>query len=209
MRKGGLNVAAYSLFLLIRDVCRGDLVGWIDDRLASSDPGAAAPNRAALMRTALLDPLTAVHGTGPKLWSMMLAEPLLVGDPGRERWVSTGTAMIAVDTLVHAYLHRTGVLRRLGVEHAYGPCCYGPGGCVDVIEGLARRTDARFINPAFPPTFPRLVQHALWQFCAGWGWNICNGIRVDDWHWRGQHFCPAYERCDRVALKPWCSTAQG
>ncbi len=39
LRKGSLNVAAYSLFLFIRDVCDGDFVGWIDARLEGADPG--------------------------------------------------------------------------------------------------------------------------------------------------------------------------
>ena len=49
LRKGGLNQAAYSLFLFIRDICAGDLVGWIDDQLAAADSllpglGPAHPN---------------------------------------------------------------------------------------------------------------------------------------------------------------------
>jgi hypothetical protein len=32
--------------------------------------------------------------------------------------------MIAVDTLVHNFLHRTGILHRLDASHAYGPACY-------------------------------------------------------------------------------------
>src|SRR5205085_2789288 len=36
-RKGDLNQAAYSLLLFIRDLCDGDLVGWIDQRLATAD----------------------------------------------------------------------------------------------------------------------------------------------------------------------------
>jgi hypothetical protein len=33
LRNGHLNQIAYSLYLFIRDVADGDLVGWIDDRL--------------------------------------------------------------------------------------------------------------------------------------------------------------------------------
>jgi len=131
---------------------------------------------------------------------MALAELLLAGDPARERWVAAGASMIAVDTLVHNFLQRTGALRRLGAEHAYGGGCYARGGCADLLEGLAERTDAREFNPAFPHVFPRFVQHAIWQFCAEWGWNICNGNRIDDRHRCGQMFCPVFEACDRVAL---------
>ena len=197
LRKGGLNVAAYSLHLFVRDVCDGDLVGWIDGRLEAADPGVGKPGRAASMRAALVGPLVNVAGTGAKLWSMMLAELLLVGDPDRERWVTTGAGMIAVDSLVHAFMHRTGILRRLGAEHSYGEGCYRPGGCAEIIENLAGRTDAREFNSTFPATFPRFVQHAVWTFCAAGGRDICNGNRVDDRDACGQAFCPTGQICDR------------
>jgi hypothetical protein len=41
LRNGHLNQTAYALFLFIRDIADGDLIGWIDDQLqaASSPPG--------------------------------------------------------------------------------------------------------------------------------------------------------------------------
>jgi hypothetical protein len=36
LRNGHLNQAAYSLWLFMRDVCGGDLVGWIDNRIATA-----------------------------------------------------------------------------------------------------------------------------------------------------------------------------
>ena len=65
--------------------------------------------------------------------------------------------MIAVDTLVHNFLHRTGILHRFRAEHAYGVACYRPGGCADIIDTVAQQIDARQFNPA---AFPRSVQHA-------------------------------------------------
>ena len=38
-RNGNLNQLAYSLFLFIRDVAGGDIVSWIDTRLAEAEPG--------------------------------------------------------------------------------------------------------------------------------------------------------------------------
>jgi len=108
LRKGNLNVAAYSLALFIRGVCAGDFVAWLDASLAYADPGLGSTNRAEALGIAMVRPLTGVAGTGPKLWSLMLAELLLVGDPGRERWVTAGAGMIAVDSLVHNFLHRRG-----------------------------------------------------------------------------------------------------
>ena len=179
-RKGALNQAAFGLALFIRDVCDGDLVAWIDERLAQNDPGRNESARGPLIRSALLDPLIHIAGTGPKVWSMILAELLLGADPQRERWVAAGASFIAVDSLVHAFLHRTGILRRLDAEHLYGPACYAPGGCADVIAELAARIDAREFNAEFPMCFPRWIQFAIWWFCAAGGWAICNSNQIDD-----------------------------
>lgn len=201
LRKGLLNEAAYSLALFVRDACGGDLVGWIDARLAGADPGRGVPDRAAVMRNTIVEPLVNVVGIGPKLWSMMLAELLLVGDPARERWVAAGAAMIAVDSLVHNFFHRAGILRRLGAEHPYGAGCYGATGCAAVIAGLAERTDARAFNPTFPAVFPRWVQHAIWRFAATGLHDVCNGRRIDDRvRCRQGLRCPAYAACDRLAI---------
>ena len=153
------------------------------------------------MAAALVTPLTEIPGTGPKIWSMLLADLLLAGDPARERWVAAGAAMIAVDTLVHAWLHRTGTLRRHGSEHPYGPRCLLPGGCVDVIEQIAQTLDARAFNPTFPAYFPRFVQVAIWQFCAEGGRNICNGRQIDDRYGCRKPFCPAGPNCARLPLQ--------
>ena len=200
LRKGSLNRAAYSLALFIRDVCDGDLVGWIDARLAQADPGINYPDRGPLLRAAVLHPLCEIHGIGPKLWAMILADLLLGADPDRERWVMAGTWMIAVDSLVHNFLHRTGTLARFEAVHPLGPGCTAPGGCRDLIEGLARRIDARTYNPNFPATFPRFVQAALWSFCAEGGWGICNGNSIDDSLGCYQLACPNFEFCDRRGL---------
>jgi hypothetical protein len=132
---------------------------------------------------------------------MLLADLLLGADANRERWITTGAAMIAIDSLVHAFLHRTGNLRRLGCEHPYGPACYGPEGCASVIDGLARRIDAREFNADHPINFPRFVQAAIWAFCAEGGYGICNGNKIDGQQRCDQLYCPAYSTCDRVELR--------
>jgi len=188
------------LFFFLRDVCDGDLVAWIDARLAAADdPG--RPDRAALMRQALLAPLCCIHGVSSKVLSMAFANLLLGADPSRERWVTTGASMVAVDTLVHNWLHRTGSLRRLGAEHAYGPACYRPGGCASIIEEAARRIDARQFCPDGPAFFPRLLQKAIWMFCAEAHLGICNGNRIDDRDRCAQTACPLFVSCERVALR--------
>ena len=51
LRNGRLNQTAYSLFLFIRDIADGDLVGWIDRQLQGADDR-ASPNRLARLREA-------------------------------------------------------------------------------------------------------------------------------------------------------------
>lgn len=200
-RNGRLSQAAISLFLFMRDVCDGDLVAWLDTRLAQADDGLGAGDRPRRMASAVVEPLSHVHGLSFKVLSMSLADLLLGGDRDRKRWVTAGARMIAIDSLVHNFLHRTGILNRLKAEHPYGDRCYRPGGCADVIEAMSRGIDAQRFNPEFPSFFPRFLQHAVWRFCAQGELNICNGRRIDDRDRCWNRFCPAYAGCARLPLR--------
>jgi hypothetical protein len=199
LRNGRLNQTAYSLFLFIRDLAGGDIVGWIDHQLAGVKPG---PDRPAWLRHALLYPLGHVYGISNKVLAMALSDLLLAGDAKRPVWVEAGTVMIAIDTLVHNFLHRTGILHELRADHPYGPRCYASGSCAEIIEGVAGQIDARRFNPTYPANFPRFVQHAIWRFCAEAGLNRCNGRRIDDRAPCEQTECPVFAGCRRVPLKP-------
>ncbi len=199
LRNGRLNQTAYALHLFIRDVAGGDLVGWIDQRLkaAASQPG---PDRLARMRTALLGPLKEIYGVSDKILMMTLSV-LFLGAPGRRRrWLEVGGSMIAVDTLVHNFLHRTGILHRFRADHAYGLACYRPGGCAEIIETVAEQIDARQFNRGFPRTFPRFVQHAIWRYCSQQGLDICNGNQINDRKRCENKQCSLYCICDRNTL---------
>jgi hypothetical protein len=199
LRNGRLNQTAYAVHLFIRDVAGGDLVGWIDRRLnMAAKP--AGPDRLARMRMALLDPLKEVHGVSDKILMMALSA-LFLGAPGRRRrWREVGGSMIAVDTLVHNFLHRTGILAGFRADHAYGVACYRPGGCADIIETVAQQIDARQFNRRFPATFPRFVQHAIWRYCSQQGLGICNGNQIDDRKRCDNKQCELYSICDRRRL---------
>jgi hypothetical protein len=201
LRNGGLNQAVYSLFLFIRDIAAGDLVGWLDERLASVDR-AMPSDRNVQLRAALLHPICQIRSVSNKVASMALSQLLLAGDRRRPLWIEAGTVLIAVDTLVHNFLHRTGMLARLGTLHPYGSRCYGAGGCAEIVDRIAGQLDARHFNPAFPTNFPRFVQHAIWRFCAEDGLDECNGHQIDDRVRCDRRDCPAYRQCDRVPLKP-------
>jgi hypothetical protein len=200
LRNGRLNQTAYSLFLFIRDVAAGDLVGWIDSQLDEADRP-DAPDRLAQMRQAVLGPLRHVYGISDKVISMALA-CLFIGAPkSRARWIEVGATMIAVDTLVHNFLHRTGILGRFHADHPYGSGCYRPNGCADILGLIATRIDAKAFNPKFPKVFPRFVQSAVWRYCGENGMDVCNGNRINDMHRCNNVYCRVRSMCDRVILR--------
>ena len=199
LRNGRLNQMAYSLFLFMRDVADNDFVGWIDCQLDAAD--SQLPNRLAALREAIIGPLRNVYGVSDKVLAMALSNLLLAGGSRRLLWVEVGATFVAVDTLVHNFLHRTGILQRLSADHPYGDRCYGPGGCAQIIDLIAAHIDARHFNPAFPATFPRFVQSAIWRYCAENGLDVCNGNRIDDNARCDNLHCQLFRRCDRLALR--------
>jgi hypothetical protein len=200
LRNGRLNQTAYSLFQFVRDLAGGDFVGWIDGQLETA-VGPCATDLEAARQEALLGPLRHVYGVSDKVLTMALSTLLIGVRDQRPIWFETGKAMIAVDTLVHNLLHRTGILQDCGIPHNYGAACYGPGGCAELIRIIAGRIDARKFNPKFPTRFPRFVQHAIWRFCSADGLNLCNGNRIDDRKPCQISYCYLYQKCRRTQLK--------
>jgi hypothetical protein len=200
LRNGRLNQTAYSLYLFIRDVADGDLVSWIDRQLqaANNPPG---PDRLARMRASLIEPLREVYGLSDKVLTMALSCILLGATKKMSLWTEVGGSMIAIDTLVHNFLVRTGILHRFDANHVYGLACYRSGGCADIIQAVAEQVDARQFNAAFPKVFPRFVQHAIWKYCSQSGLDVCNGNRVDDSRRCENKDCRVRLMCDRVALR--------
>jgi hypothetical protein len=197
LRNGRLNQTAYSLYLFIRDIADNDVVGWIQGQLAS----AADTCDVSQMRNALVDPLRHVYGVSDKVLSMALSVLLVAAPRTMRHWAKVGYSMIAIDTLVHNFLVRTGILRRFNAHHPYGVGCYRNGGCADIIQIIAGQIDARQFNPRFPKTFPRFVQHAIWRFCAENGLDVCNGNRINDNARCDNVYCQLHRMCDRVALR--------
>ena len=200
LRNGHLNQISYSLYLFVRDVADGDLVGWIDARLEQANEQ-TGPDSLAQARNALIEPLRNVYGISDKVLAMALSNILIGAADVRPKWLEVGVQLIAVDTLVHNFLHRTGILRRLKAAHPYGPGCYRPGGCADIVRLVASKIDARQFNRSFPMEFPRFVQLAIWRYCSQQGLDICNGNRVDDRHRCENWHCRLYRICDRICLK--------
>jgi hypothetical protein len=200
LRNGRLNQTAYALFLFVRDIAGGDLIGWIDSQLEAA-AGSSDADLEAARQEALIGPLRGVFGVADKVLTMALSSLLIGARSQRPVWFETGKAMVAIDTLVHNFLHRTGILESCGIPHRYGPACYAGGGCTEIIRGAADRIDARSFNPRFPEIFPRFVQHAIWRYCAAEGLDLCNGNRIDD-HERCQiNYCYLFRICGRKSLK--------
>ena len=202
LRNGRLNQTAYSFFLFVRDVAKGDLVGWIEDRLSIPRTASIAhTDFAAERQERLIGPLRNIYGVSDKILTMTFSGLLLGASDGRPNWFETGKDMIAVDTLVHNFLHRTGILEDCGTPHGYGVGCYGPSGCAEIICTVALNIDASALNGQFPRVFPRFVQHAIWRFCAADGLNVCNGNRIDDGKSCQNTYCQLFNKCSRKPLK--------
>lgn len=200
VRNGRLNQMTYSLFFFIRDVMDGSLVDWIDRSLTQASLG-TAKNRAYRLRHALIEPLRNIYGVSDKVLNMTLADILLAAPASKPLWRESGIGMIAIDTLVHHWLIRTGITSRLGVSHAYGPACYSANGCADIVRRIARRIDAKQFNLDYPQNFPRFVQHAIWRYCAQSELNVCNGNNIDDGFRCRNGNCALFRCCDRVPLR--------
>jgi hypothetical protein len=197
LRNGRLNQTAYSLYLFIRDIAGGDLVRWIQGQLAYG----ADTCDVSQMRDALLHPLRRVYGVSDKVLSMALSVLLVAAPRTMRHWAKIGYSMIAIDTLVHNFLVRTGILHRFDAAHPYSVACYRTGGCVDILQIVAEQIDARQFNPQFPKTFPRFVQHAIWRYCAENGLDVCNGNRINDNARCDNVYCQLNRMCDRTTLR--------
>ena len=111
---------AYSLFLCIRDIADGDLVGWIDRQFQAADDR-SSPTRLARLREALIGPLREVYGVSDKVSTMTLSCILLAAPKRLHLWHAVGASMIAIDTLVHNFPVRTGILAKFEANHHYQP----------------------------------------------------------------------------------------
>lgn len=201
LRNGRLNQTAFALWLFTRDIAANDLFGWIDTQLEIAD-GYPGGDPGAHRRESLIGPLRTVYGISDKVLSMALSMILMSAPRTKPRWFDVGIGMVAIDTLVHNFLHRSGVLFRLNAEHRYGIACYRDGGCADILQRVAELIDTRQFNPTYPKLFPRFVQHVVWQFCAQLGHDVCNGNQINDYVRCANITCQLFHRCDRKVLHP-------
>jgi hypothetical protein len=170
MKRGALNQMAFSLYFFLRDVCQRDFYAFVTQHFGEGQQTGKAISD---LLQSFIGKITAIANVGPKLAHMALAWLFLTTYPGWD-YRRVGHHMIAVDSLVHTFLHRTGILANYGADHLYGPRCHADTGCLGVIEDLARRIDCREFNPTLPANFPRFIQYHIWAYCSQAGENICN-----------------------------------
>lgn len=173
MKRGALNHMAFSLYFFLRDVCRGDFYAFTNQHFRQSH---SAGGSISTLLDGFIGKISTIANVGPKLAHMALSCLFLTAYPGWD-YRQVGAHMIAVDTLVHNFLHRTGILDSYQLDHAYGPWCHTSNGCLGVIQDLANRIDCREFNPTLPANFPRFIQYHIWAYCGQSGENICNGIK--------------------------------
>ncbi|MDT3684207.1 MAG: hypothetical protein RO009_04085 [Pseudorhodoplanes sp.] len=187
------------MFLFIRDVAEGNLVEWLDKQCHKAHTN--EPDDVAQSSEALAGPLRNIFGVSDKVIAMAMSELLLAAPASKPGWRNVGYSLIAIDTLVHNFLYRSGILSSLGRQHAYGPGCYRDGGCADIIRHISSKIDASRINLAYPRYFPRFVQHAIWRFCSTDEFDVCNGNRIDDSQRCKNTQCALFASCQRLILR--------
>jgi hypothetical protein len=167
MKRGALNHMAFSLYFFLRDVAGRDFYTYVTEHFGQA--GGAITD----LLDGFIGKISTIANVGPKLAHMALSCLFLTAYPGWD-YRQVGAHMIAVDTLVHNFLHRTGILASYQLDHPYGPRCHGQNGCLGVIHDLANRIDCREFNPTLPASFPRFIQYHIWAYCGQSGENICN-----------------------------------
>ena len=141
---------AFSLYFFLRDVCQRDFYTFVTHHFGEGElSGGAISDRLQ----AFIGKITTIANVGPKLAHMALAWLFLTRYPGWD-YRRVGLHMIAVDSLVHNFLHRTGILADYQLDHAYGPRCHADTGCLGVIHDLSRQLTAGSSTRPCRPTFP-------------------------------------------------------
>lgn len=196
LRNGRLNQTAFSLYFFLRDIAGGEVVSFID-RQIEEIPNNASPR---MVHQSLVPAWMGIFGVSEKVVSMALATLLLSAPAEKIEWQTAGCSLIVVDSLVHNFLHRSGLIDLLGEPHPYGRKCYVENGCFDVVGSLSKLVDARRFDAHFPTFFPRFVQLAVWRYCAQSVWNVCNGNQIDDKRRCDNGECYLHDECARKRL---------
>jgi hypothetical protein len=173
MKRGGLNQMVFSLYFFLRDICQNDFYQFVKDHF---DQGKQQVKERV---QGFIETFSQVYNVGPKLVDMAFSHLFFTQYLGWD-YRAVGAEMVAIDTLVHNFLQRTGTLDEYKKPHKYGVACHTQKGCLGAIEEIAQEIDCREYNPNYPTYFPRLVQLYIWAYCSVPGENICNGNKCKE-----------------------------
>jgi hypothetical protein len=109
MKRGSLNHMAFSLYLFLRDICRRDFYAHVTEHFGQGHLADGSINE---LLQGFIEKVTSIANVGPKLAHMALSGLFLTRYPSWD-YHRVGLHMIAVDSLVHNFLHRTGMARRI------------------------------------------------------------------------------------------------
>lgn len=196
--KGSTNIKTISFFLWLSDICQGDLISFTDNVIGRYANLPTEDERITGAKDELIELAMLIHGVGSKLANMVLSS-FLLSNTRKENWLNIGRSMVPVDSLVHNFLHRTGILRFYNSAHPYGPACYVK--CIKIIEDLAREINCTKFSEAYPSFFPRFISFSIWRFSSVGLLDVCNGKNIRKGRCRQNDVCPVYDLCDRVRLK--------
>lgn len=191
-RKGQLARLAVALNYWAAELPHRSLGTWARSKLKRGEPRAGG--------AAMVEDLKRLPGVSDKVASMIASDVAIGLSTGSDALLRAGASLIVVDSLVHNMLQRTGAILAVGKPHAFGSGCYALGGCHELIVSFSETIDAHTYNPAWPRLAPRMLQHALWRFCAGSELNICNGNQIPAGRKCESGCCPAANHCARLAL---------
>ena len=153
LKLGSLNQMAFSLYFFLRYVAGGDFYTLATQHFGQ---GQLTDGEISNRLQGFIEKVTTIANVGPKLAYMALSGLFLTRYHGWD-YRRVGLHMIAVDSLVHNFLHRTGIPGFYQLDHAYEPRCHTEKGCLGVIQDLAvfRRFD-------FKVRFDYLKQEQTW-----------------------------------------------
>tara|TARA_R110001599_G_scaffold176532_2_gene368706 strand:+ start:1650 stop:2588 length:939 start_codon:yes stop_codon:yes gene_type:complete len=192
-RKGQLAQLAIALCHWTDELPQGGLATWLDTLSKTMPPNEAADS--------MVDSLKSLPGISDKVASMIASDMAIGLGSDNSQLLEAGTSLVVVDRLVHNILIRSGATDFAGRTHAFGAGCYAKNGCRELVEQLAQTIDARRYNEHWPARAPRMVQHALWRFCAGGELNACNGRNIAANSRCNFKACPASGVCTRLPIQ--------
>jgi len=167
-RKGSINIMIGSAFLFLKEYYQESMVNFIKE-------GAKHEDKKFFYTRELLK----IRNIGPQTASLFLTDLFNPFFFGYKVKGIDHNDFIVIDTLVHNFFHRTGILKALGREHNYNSeFCHTEEYCKGIILEIAQKVDIRDLleDDNFQAFEPRLIQLCIWLQCADEGRKCGGGV---------------------------------